>query len=135
MHIQDRALTYTIRIEWLYGRYTWWLSYSPFRGVTEIEDLHMPVDMLVLPMSDFDVVLGMDWLNRYRVVIDCHETTLSFKIRGIEVECKLEKPRPPSMHTKELWEKPMIRSSLSGWQRNNYGNGSSGAAVYRCVPS
>ena len=33
-HIQDRALTYTICLEWLYGRYTWRLSYSPFRGVT-----------------------------------------------------------------------------------------------------
>ena len=58
----------------------------------EIEDLHLPIDMLVLSMSDFDVILGMDWLNRYRVVIDCHEMTLSFKIRGVEVEHKLEKP-------------------------------------------
>ena len=76
----------------------------------EIEELHLPVDMLVLPMSDFDVILGMDWLTQYRVVIDCHEMTLSFKIRGVEVEYKLEKPRPPSMHTKELWERPMVAS-------------------------
>ena len=73
----------------------------------EIEDLHLPMDMLVLP-SDFDVILGMDWLNRYRVVIDCHEMTLSFKIRGVEVEHKLEYPRPSSMVTKELWERPMV---------------------------
>ena len=26
----------------------------------EIEGLHMPIDMLVLPMLDFDVVLGMN---------------------------------------------------------------------------
>ena len=41
-------------------------------------------------------------------MIDCHEMTLSFKIRGVEVEYKLEKPRPPFMRTKELWERPMV---------------------------
>ena len=30
-----------------------------------IEKLHMPTDMLILPMSDFDVILGMNWLNKY----------------------------------------------------------------------
>ena len=30
-----------------------------------VESLHMPVDMLVLLMSNFDVVLGMNWLNQY----------------------------------------------------------------------
>ena len=68
--------------------------------------------MIVLPISDFDVVLGMDWLNRYRVVIDCHDMILSFKIKGAEVEYKLEKPRLLSMNTKELWEKPMIATLL-----------------------
>ena len=45
-------------------------------------------------------------------MIDCHDMTLSFKIRGVEVEHKLEKPRPPSMCTIELWEKPMIAALL-----------------------
>ena len=30
-----------------------------------VENLHMPVDMLILQISDFDVVLGMNWLNQY----------------------------------------------------------------------
>ena len=38
----------------------------------------MPVDMLVFPMSDFDVVLVMNWLNKYKVVIDCFNASLSF---------------------------------------------------------
>ena len=32
--------------------------------------IHMPIDMLVLSISTFNVVLGMNWLNKYRVTID-----------------------------------------------------------------
>ena len=33
--------------------------------------VYLPIDMLVFSISDFDVILGMNWLNQYRVVIDC----------------------------------------------------------------
>ena len=29
------------------------------------------VDLTIMDMSEFDVILGMDWLTTYRVVIDC----------------------------------------------------------------
>ena len=29
------------------------------------------VDLRVMDMSEFDIILGMDWLTAYRVVIDC----------------------------------------------------------------
>ena len=29
------------------------------------------VDLRVMDMSEFDVILGMDWLTAYRIVIDC----------------------------------------------------------------
>ena len=29
------------------------------------------VDLLVMDMSEFEVILGMDWLMGHRVVIDC----------------------------------------------------------------
>ena len=31
----------------------------------------LTVDLRVIDMSEFDVILGMDWLKTYRVVIDC----------------------------------------------------------------
>ena len=30
-----------------------------------IDDIHMPIDMLVQCIIDFDVILGINWLNKY----------------------------------------------------------------------
>ena len=37
----------------------------------EIAGTLLTVDLRVMNMSEFDVILGMDWLTAYRVVIDC----------------------------------------------------------------
>ena len=37
----------------------------------EIIGILFTVDLWVMDMSDFDVILGMDWLMAHRVVIDC----------------------------------------------------------------
>ena len=37
----------------------------------EISGILLIVDLRVMDMSEFDVILGMDWLTAYRVIIDC----------------------------------------------------------------
>ena len=37
----------------------------------EISEILLTVDLRVMDISDFDVILGMDWLMAHRVVIDC----------------------------------------------------------------
>ena len=37
----------------------------------EISGIQLTVDLRVMDMSEFDVVLGMDWMIAYRVIIDC----------------------------------------------------------------
>ena len=37
----------------------------------EISGTLLTVDLMIMDMSEFDVILGMDWLTAYRVVIDC----------------------------------------------------------------
>ena len=37
----------------------------------EISGTLITVDLRIMDMSEFDVILGMDWLTTYRVVIDC----------------------------------------------------------------
>ena len=37
----------------------------------EISGILLTVDLWVMDMSEFDVIIGMDWLTAHRVVIDC----------------------------------------------------------------
>ena len=37
----------------------------------EISGILLTVDLRVMDMSEFDVILRMDWMTTYRVVIDC----------------------------------------------------------------
>ena len=41
------------------------------RSELEISEILLTVDLRVMDMSEFDVILGMDWLTAYIVVIDC----------------------------------------------------------------
>ena len=37
----------------------------------EISGILLTVDLRVMDMSEFDIILGRDWLKAHRVVIDC----------------------------------------------------------------
>ena len=52
----------------------------------EILGILLTVDLRVMDMSEFDVILGMDWLTSYRVVIDCeHRRVTSYTQDGTRV--------------------------------------------------
>lgn len=44
----------------------------------------MPIDLLILEMSKFDVILGMDWSSKYDLVIDYALQSLHFCFLGEE---------------------------------------------------
>ena len=37
----------------------------------DISGTLLTVDLRIMDMSEFDVILGMDWMTNYRIVIDC----------------------------------------------------------------
>ena len=41
-----------------------------------------PVDLMVLPLLDLDVILGMDWLTRHRAVVNCYTKEVIFELLG-----------------------------------------------------
>ena len=52
----------------------------------EISGTLLTVDLRIMDMSEFDVILGMDWLTAYRVVIDYeHRRVTTFTQDGTRV--------------------------------------------------
>ncbi|XP_074356031.1 uncharacterized protein LOC141695701 [Apium graveolens] len=39
--------------------------------VVRVDDRELLVDLLPIQMRDFDIILGMDWLERHKAIIDC----------------------------------------------------------------
>ena len=44
-----------------------------------ILDRPMPVDLIVVPLKNHEVILGMDWLGKYRETLDCHRGRVKFE--------------------------------------------------------
>lgn len=45
-----------------------------------IEGVNMPADLVVCLVKSYDVILGMDWLSKYKAHLDCHRGRGQFEI-------------------------------------------------------
>jgi hypothetical protein len=50
----------------------------------EIEGRILPMKLEVFGMLGFDVILGMDWLLKYKANIDCHRKEVTFRPHGMK---------------------------------------------------
>ena len=58
----------------------------------EISRILLTVDLRVIDMSEFDVILGMDWLMAHRVVIDYdHRRVTAYTLDSIRVTFQRDK--------------------------------------------
>ena len=58
----------------------------------EISEILLMVDLWMMDITDFDVILGIDWLTAHRVVIDCDSRRITAYTRnGIRVTFQGEK--------------------------------------------
>ncbi|GAV81701.1 RVP_2 domain-containing protein, partial [Cephalotus follicularis] len=52
---------------------------SVYRGCEmSMTGISLYADFIVLPIRDFDVILGMDWLSAHRARMDCNNKTVDF---------------------------------------------------------
>ena len=42
----------------------------------------LPADLILLDMTDFDSILGMDWLARHHAILDCRKKRVTFNLPG-----------------------------------------------------
>ena len=73
----DYILTVTIPV----GKQVVCRTYYPSCSVL-LGEVNLPVDLIILDMHDFDVILGMDWLEKYHATMDCFSKTYFQVERG-----------------------------------------------------
>lgn len=57
--------------------------YWTYRWVrVNLDDRESEADLVILPIRDFDMILGMNWLFSYKVQIDCFPKMVNFKLPG-----------------------------------------------------
>ena len=60
----------------------------------EISGIFLSVDLRVMDISEFDVILRMDWLTTHRVVIDCDRRWVVAYTQNDIVAAPLTRPDP-----------------------------------------
>ena len=88
----------------LRGRLGYWLLiFFICRGMgIEIGRFILPANMLVLDMSEYDAIIGMDWLVMYRAMIDCYNCSIVFTVPGQEMFL-VAMPHPEGVSSTQLY--------------------------------
>ena len=42
--------------------------------------VEFPTDLIVFPLLELDIILGMDWLTRHRAVVNCYTKEVIFEL-------------------------------------------------------
>jgi hypothetical protein len=65
---------------WLVQLATWakrkineWVKYCPI----DMNGLNKKVDVNIIPLDSYDCLIGMDWLEKHHVVLDCYNNTIT----------------------------------------------------------
>ena len=48
-----------------------------------VHDREFSVNLIALPFHEFDLILGMDWLSKHRVIVDCDKKTVVLKCSNL----------------------------------------------------
>jgi hypothetical protein len=40
-----------------------------------LHGVNTSVDLNIIPLGSYDILIGMDWLDKHHVVLDCHSNT------------------------------------------------------------
>ena len=52
--------------------------------IIRINMIELPANLIVFPLIELDVILGMDWLTRHRAIVNCYTKEVIFELPGQE---------------------------------------------------
>jgi hypothetical protein len=88
-----------------------------YKGVIlYFEGVELRVDLMPLELYDFDLILGMDWLSRYRAQVDCFTKTVNLQdVSGKRVVFRGERRVIPNSIISVMKTGKLIRKGCPAW--------------------
>ena len=84
--------------------------------VVRVDERDLFVDLLPIQMGDFDVILGMDWLERHRATIDCQGKRIIFgDSNSPDFEFRGSKPNGLGKFVSAIKAKQMLAHGCEGY--------------------
>ena len=81
-----------------------------------IEGRCLPADLVVLDLTDFDVILGMDWLSTYGATLDCRDKVVSLRDQdGSECVFRGDRRGTPRGLISALQARRLLRRGCQGF--------------------
>ena len=85
----------------------WWvqLATGAKRKVTDyvtnceiqLQDHKTKIDLNILPLGSYDMIIGMDWLEKNKVVLNCYEKTFTYIAEDQVLRTVRGLPKPVSV--------------------------------------
>ena len=90
--IPFRELDYILTVTTPVGKQVVCRTYYPNYSVL-LGEVNLPADLIILDIHDFDVILGMDWLEKHHATMDCFSKTITFMLKGEQADLLIQGKR------------------------------------------
>ncbi|XXG53375.1 hypothetical protein AAC387_Pa03g1473 [Persea americana] len=84
-----RELDYILIVTAPVGKQVVCRTYYPNFPVL-LGEVNLQADLIILDLHDFDVILGMDWLDKYHATMDCFSKAITFKLKGNQTDLMIQ---------------------------------------------
>lgn len=82
----------------------------------DIGDRLLEADLSVIPILDFDVILGMDWLSKSHALVDCRNKKVKFELPGEEpIELQLKRSTKRCSLISNMRCQKLLRKGATGY--------------------
>ena len=87
--IPSIELDYILTVTTPVGKQVICRTYYPNCSAT-LREINLLANLIILDMHDFDVILGMNWLKTYHATIGYFSKTITFKLKGEQVNLMIQ---------------------------------------------
>jgi hypothetical protein len=68
----------SLRVPHMASHWRMTINVAKFNNSLSLNGVNTILDMNIIPLVYYDILIGMDWLDQYHFVLDCHNNTFTY---------------------------------------------------------